>query len=163
MVKTRVNFSPHIVEYCIGKWGTDFHEPVKFPDNSELYFTVYDLLQKRPADHQTDVGNLEIVLPSRRYDDELGFRKNPEVYNYLSERSCRIISKKIERYFWAELHDTLDYEKHTNGIDYIETIHYFMCKYRIESISEDALIKNYYRWRDQVRKKAKRAYRRKNC
>ena len=31
-----------------------------------------------------------------------------------------------------------------------------MRKYGIQAITEDALLKNYYRWRDKVRKKSKR-------
>ena len=97
-----------------------------------------------------DNGNVELVIPERK----LG--KTPETYNYLGIRSCRIISQKIETSFWAELHDLLDENKHQYGIQYIETVAYFMRKYGIQSISEDALLKNYYRWRDKVRKKSRR-------
>ena len=90
------------------------------------------------------------MIPERK----LG--KTPETYNYLGIRSCRIISQKIETSFWAELHDLLDENKHLYGIQYIETVAYFMRKYGIQSISEDALLKNYYRWRDKVRKKSRR-------
>ena len=115
-----------------------------------IYHVIYDLLERRPAVCPPDNGNVELVIPERK----LG--KTPETYNYLGIRSCRIISQKIETSFWAELHDLLDENKHLYGIQYIETVAYFMRKYGIQSISEDALLKNYYRWRDKVRKKSRR-------
>jgi hypothetical protein len=99
-----------------------------------------------------DRGNLEIALPDRR----LG--KSPETYNYLGERSQDLIQRKIENMFFAELHDELDGEKHQEGIPYIVTVWKFICKYGIASITEDALLKDYYRWRQEVRRREKRAY-----
>lgn len=161
MITTKITVEKHLAEYAIGKWGTEFTEPVRFPANSELYITVYDLTQRRPMEVHHDVGNLIIALPSRGDCEDFDFRKNPDVYNFLSNKSCKIINKKIEVKFWAELHELLDYEKHVNGNEYLETIHYFFCKYRIESISEDCVLKNYYRWREKLRKKNKRAYKKK--
>jgi hypothetical protein len=92
-------------------------------------------------------------LPNRREG------KDPEYYNYLSERALRMLEDRIESMFWAELHDLIDYNKHILGIEYSETIYTFMLKYDISSISEDAIIKNYYRWRDKIRhRKKKREY-----
>lgn len=161
MVTTKINIEKHIAEYAIGKWGTEFTEPVRFPQNSDLYITVYDLTKRRPLDIHRDFGNLEIALPSRRESDDFDIRKNPEVYNYISERGAKIINNKIELQLWSELHELLDHEKHVNGIEYIDTVHYFLCKYRIELITEDCILKNYYRWREKLRQKSKRSYKKK--
>jgi hypothetical protein len=161
MTTTKIQVEKHLAEYVIGKFGTDFKQPVRFPANSELYISIYDLSQRRPADAFSDKGNLEIVLPNRGDSPDFEFRKNPEVYNYLSMRSAHIINRKIEVQFWAELHELLDYEKHVNGNEYIESVYYFFRKYRIESITEDCVLKNYYRWREKTRKKSKRAYKKK--
>lgn len=158
MITVKIKVDQHLSEYAIGKWGLDFTEPVRFPQNSDLYITVYDLTQRRPADARVDSGNLEIALPSRRECDDFDIRKNPEVYNYISDRSAKIINNKIELQFWAELHELLDHEKHVNGIKYIDTVNYFFCKYKIESMTEDCAIKNFYRWREKLRQKTKRAY-----
>ena len=56
---------------------------------------------------------------------------------------------------WAEAHDFLDEQKHTYGITYINAIHNFMTMYGIDSITEDAFKKNYYRWRAEIRKRKK--------
>lgn len=161
MVTTKIKVDNHLAEYAIGKWGTDFMEPVRFPANSDLYISIYDLTVRRPINVFHDVGNLEIILPNRGDSPDFEFRKNPEVYNYISERASKILNRKISVQFWAELHELLDYEKHVNGIDHLETTHYFTCKYKIESITEDCIIKNFYRWREKMRKKEKRAYKKK--
>lgn len=150
MITTRIDIKEHLAEYVRGKYNHCDPGPVFLPDREDLYHTLFDLLEKRPISSQLDRGNLELGLPDRRIG------KSPETYNYLGARSCRIISQKIEAQFWAEIHDLIDENKHMYGIQYIETVAYFMRKYGIQSISEDALLKNYYRWRDKVRKKSKR-------
>jgi hypothetical protein len=153
MVSVDISIKKHLEEYVIGKFGDFKNAPVVFPDNLDLYHLLYDLLCKRPSNTPGAVGTLRIALPNRREG------KNPEYYNYLSKRSCRILESRIETMFWAELHDLIDYNKHILGIEYSETIYTFMLKYDISSISEDAIIKNYYRWRDRVRhRKRKREY-----
>lgn len=161
MNTTKIVIKKHLAEYCIGKWGVDFTEPVKFPPKTDLYITIYDLLQKRPANCHHDVGNLEIVLPNRMDGDSDGFRKNPDVYNFLSEKSSLIIQKRIELMFWEELHFMLKQKKHDEDQNYDITVNFFICQYRIESISSDALLKNFYRWRDNSRKRTKRKYKKK--
>lgn len=162
MITTKITIKPHLAEYAFGKFSLCCHESVKFPSSLDIYHTIWDLLQKRPDNCQVDEGNLEIVLPvSKKTEDRDGVYKgkDPVTYNYLSIRSSRIIEKKIEVMMFAELHDALDENKHMFGIEYIETVYAFMKKYMITSISEDALIKNYYRWREiSRRKKIRRKY-----
>lgn len=158
VMTTKITIPAHLREYLIGKY-CDFAEdcPVRFPESSDLYHTIYDLLEKRPASVPVDKGNLEIFLPHRTVG------KSPHTYNYLGRRSQSILVKRIEVKMWAELHDALDTIKHRNGGKYIEGIHLFMSRYGITSLSEDAFLKNYYRWRSKERKKdVKRKYSRKN-
>lgn len=150
MVTTKIEVKQHLAEYILGKYNDCMPGPVFFPDREDLYHVIFDLLEKRPVCCEVDSGNLEIGIPDRR------FGKSPETYNYLGSRSSRIISQKIEVLFWAELHSMIDENKHLYGIQYIETVAYFIRKYGIQAITEDALLKNYYRWRDKVRKKTKR-------
>lgn len=160
MNTTKITIKPHLAEYCIGKWGEEFTEPVAFPSKTDLYIIISDLMQKRPANYFRDVGNLEIVIPNRKLCQE-GFWKNPEYYNYLSEKSCGIIQNRIESIFWEEVHRELTDKKHDEDQNYDISAHYFICKYRIESITSDALIKNHKRWRDCSVKRTKRKYKRK--
>ena len=82
-------------------------------------------------------------------------------FNYLSGRAQKILGDKMRLMMWAELHDLMDENKHINGIQFKESVFMFMRKYAIDSITEDALLKNYQRWRDKQRRKKKRGYSRK--
>jgi len=152
MVTTRIQIKQHLHEYVAGKYNGFSGKPVRFPDNLDIYHTIFNLTEKRPADCQVDTGNLEIVLP-----DRYG-AKHPETYNYLGIRSQKIIERKLEIMFWADFREYIDFEYHNNGTPFIESICFFMHKYGIESITEDALQKNYYRWRKRVRNPKKRVY-----
>lgn len=155
MITTRIQLPEHLREYMSAKCECDSGKAIRIPDKLDLYHYIYDLLEKRPTDHPIDHGNLEIILPERSVG------KRPESYNYLGIRSQRIIAKKIETMMWAEVHDLLDTMKHREGIDYKDAVHLFICKYRIESLTEDAFLKDYYRWRGTVRRREKRKYSRK--
>jgi len=152
MITTKISVRPHLREYILGKYNGFLDKPVRFPDNLDIYHAIFNLTQKRPINHPVDVGNLEIMLPVR-----YGF-KNPETYNYLGIRSQKIIEKKIELMFWAELREYVDFEFQRYGTPYIESIYRFIGMYGIQSITEDAMQKNYYRWRKKVRNPRKRPY-----
>lgn len=152
MITTKIFVEPYVAEYIKGKFYDDEKGAVHFPASSDIYVTIFDLLQKRPVELRPETGNIEFCLPDRREG------KNPEIYNYLSQRSSQIISNKMKVMMWAELHDFMDENKHINGIQFKESVYVFMVRYGIESITEDALIKNYQRWRDKLRRKKKRAY-----
>lgn len=156
MMTTKITVPTHIREYLIGKFCNFQDIPVRFPDSLDIYHVIYDLLEKRPANQPVDRGNLEIFLPVRSTG------KSPDIYNYLGVRSQVLIFRKLDIMLWAELHDFADEQKHRYGINFIISIHKFMNKYGISSLSEDAFLKNYYRWRTKVRSKEKRKYTRKS-
>ncbi|NDW13195.1 hypothetical protein D0T50_09845 [Bacteroides sp. 214] len=147
MITTRIEIPPHLKEYCVGKFNNHAIGAIRFPDNTDIYHLIWDLLERRPKNCPVDKGNLEIVLPHRACG------KSPQTYNYLSIRSQAIIIKKIQVMMWAEFHEFVDANKHLHGLEYIQSVHYFTRKYDITSISEDAFIKNFYRWRELCRKK----------
>lgn len=155
MITTEINITPFLAEYIRGKYNNGAIEPVNIPQTTDLYHVLWDLMAKRPAGYnQVDRGNLSIILPDRRVG------KDPMYYNYLAPAGVKIIQDKIRSMFNAELHSML-LENDQNGheLDNIDVVHQFLCMYCIESISEDALIKNYYRWRENMRKrKARREY-----
>lgn len=155
MITVKTAVEPHIAEYIRGKFYDQEAGAVRFPSGLDIYILIYDLLQKRPVSCPVDTGNLEFALPERR----LG--KDPESYNYLSGRARKILADKMRLMMWAELHDLMDENKHINGIQFKDSVFIFMRKYGIESLTEDAMLKNYQRWRDKQRRKKKRGYRRK--
>lgn len=154
MVTVKINISPYLAEYVRGKFWDDDAAAVKFPAASDIYVTIFDLTTKRPADCPIDHGNLPIALPDRREG------KDPETYNFISQRGARILEEKLRVMMWAEVHEYLDSQKHMAGVGFKDSIYTFLCRYGIQSITEDALFKNYQRWRYKVRRREKRAYNR---
>lgn len=152
MVTTKINVTSYLAEYINSKFNNGADEPLKIPEQHDLYHVVWNLMVKRPEGiNPIDTGNLEIVLPNRRIG------KDPAYYNYLSDRSQRIIERYIKMYFNNELHQMLEEnERIGRELHNIDVIHQFMCMYEIDSITEDALLKNYYRWREIIRQKERR-------
>lgn len=157
MVRIKIAIEPYVAEYIRGKYYDEEAECVIFPPGLDIYIQIYDLLQKRPASASIDTGNLEFGLPDRR-DANRGGGKNPETYNYLSQRSARMLGEKMRLMMWAEVHDFFDENKHAHGIQFKDSAYQFLTKYCIESISDDGLLKNYRRWRDKCRRNMKRGY-----
>jgi len=152
MITTRINVKPHLKEFVIGKFNQFSDKPVRFPDQMDIYHQIFDLMVKRPTYCPVDSGNLEIILPDRKS------YKHPKTYNYLGIRAQRLIEKKIENMFWSEFRDYIEHERNKKGTYYIDITVQFLKKYGISSISEDALIKHYYRWRRKTRNYEKRVY-----
>jgi len=140
MISTRIKIKTHLAEYVKGKYNHCQDGPVTLPHDSDLYIIVWDLMARRPANAPVDTGNLEIALPSRSVG------KKPEYYNYLSPRAAMIIEKYIEELLFAEIHHRMRQNKR-KGINYLDTVYFFMSEYGITGISEDAFIKDYYRYR----------------
>ena len=157
MITVKINIDDAVAEYVRGKYFDPEVSAVRFPPSSDIYIKIYDLLAKRPASQPVDTGNLEIALPDRREANYAG-GKDPKSYNYISQRGAGILADRLRMLMWAELHEFMDEEKHHNGVQYKDSVYIFMKKYGIESISEDALLKNYQRWRDRVRRRLKRGY-----
>lgn len=159
----------HIAEYCRGKYS-DGSTPVRFPHKTEVYHTIWNLLEKRPVSASPDEGNLEIFLPCSKMKaldtslpaDEAAryFVKDPSVYNYLTLRSASIIEKKIESFMFAEMHLLLLSNRQLYGVNYIDTVYEFMLRYQIDSVTPDMYIKDFYRWRNRLhRRNVRRNYR----
>ena len=159
MITVRIRVEPYVAEYIRGRYFDPDLGAVRLPPSSDIYITIYNLLSRRPVDHPVDTGNLEFALPDRR-EANLAGGKDPKTYNYLSNRAASILGARFKLLMWAELHEFMDEEKHLNGVQYKESAFMFLHRYAIESISEDALLKNYQRWRDRMRRRQKRGYNR---
>ena len=158
MVKTKVQVDEFLAQWARGKWWDDKEEAVRFPPGSDIYHLLYDLLRRRPEGvGPTDQGNLVICLPDRREGDTTN-GKRPEVYNYVSRRGSEILCRRMRTMFWAECHELMDENKHIRGIDSQDTAYMIICQYDITAITDDAIKKNYQRWRDKMRRRHKRGY-----
>lgn len=158
MIKVKIAVPAPVAEYIRGKYYDADEGAVRFPPGSDIYVSIYDLSERRPLSCPVDTGNLEFCLPDRREANMAG-GKSPETYNYFSAESQRKLGRKMYIMMLAELHDLMDENKHIHGIQFKDTVYYFVRRYCIESIQEDALLKNYQRWRyKQGRRKTKREY-----
>lgn len=157
MITTKIQVEPYIAEYIIGKYYSPDDGAVHFPPSLDIYVTIYDLMARRPASAGADTGNLCFCLPDRREANKK-CGKSPENYNYFSEKAVKILEKRMRVMLWAELHDFMDENKHLRGVRFIDSVFIFMHRYDITSISEDAMLKNYQRWRDSLRRSKKRSY-----
>ena len=60
MITTKIEVPQHLKEYLIGKFCNLQDSPIRFPDKTDIYHFIYDLLERRPANIFKDHGNLTI-------------------------------------------------------------------------------------------------------
>ena len=79
MITTRIQIESYLAEYVRGKYYDETVGTVRFPSSSDIYVTVYDLMEKRPVNCPADRGNLEFMLRSeeRRVGKECRSRWSP--------------------------------------------------------------------------------------
>ncbi len=155
MITVKINVPPHIAEYARGKFGDPATGVVRFPAGLDIYVALYDLMAKRPLSGPIDTGNLELCLPDRRDANQAG-GKSPEQYNWFSAESQKHIARKLRVMMLAELHEEIDANKHLRGIRFKDSIYFFMARYAIDSLTEDAFLKDYQRWRYKTARRARR-------
>lgn len=145
MITIAIHIKPHLEEYLRAKYPSGTPNVVHLPDTADLYHLLYDLMAIRPSSAPIEEGTLRIKLPHRHAG------KNPIYYNYLSQEAVKQLSKKVEALFWADAHFWIDSQKHIEGKNCTDAIYEWMDRYDITAISEDAIRKNYYRWRCRTR------------
>lgn len=150
MITTSMNIKPHLAEYAKVIFEDPGKDYIRIPHQHDLYHTLVDEMRKRPINVPIRKGNLEIALPVQSRG------KCPLTYNYIPIRSEAKIQRKIECMFWAHAHDFVDELHHIHGEQIKTAVYMFMDKYNIRSISEDAIIKNRYRWKCAMRNKRKK-------
>ena len=147
-----IKIEPYLAEYVIGKYGTEHkHGTVKIPHTTDLYHCIWENMSRRHSNQPEVVaGNLRILLP---------VRKDPAYYNYLSVAAAKEIETQIRRMFNFELHRVLlENEEFGRQRRNLDVIYDFIHTYQLKSISSDALLKNYYRFRNRLRPKKVRKY-----
>ena len=143
MFSFRFDIRPYLAEYCSIKYSWPHRSACKIPPSSELHYLFRDLLTRRPGNAGREQGNIEFILPNSAYG------KRTVTCNYLSGRSRQKIEQYIYVMFWAEFHRFCEYQMHVVGESLLMSVLLFKSKYRIESLSQEAFIKNYQRWRDR--------------
>ncbi|WP_454897744.1 hypothetical protein [Alloprevotella tannerae] len=157
-----IRIEPYLAEYISEKYEIDtVTGGLKIPCSSDLYFCVWEQMSRQRS-NQPDLtdGNLRIHLPFRKAIQG-GPYKNPVYHNYLSTAAIKEIEGQIRRMFNFELHRVLlENEEFGRQRKNLDVIYEFIQTYRLKSISADALLKNFYRFRNRLRPKKIRHYRR---
>ena len=159
-----VRIEPYLAEYIQKKLEIE-HETggVKIPYTTDLYYVVWNLMAKPDANSvgQEDC-NLTIYLPSRRSCMDGHPGKDPAYYNYLSQRAAKKIEEHIRLLFNFEFHRIMmeneELGRPKRNQDVVEE---FIRTYHLKSISSDALLKNFYRYRQRLCPKIPRKYQKK--
>ncbi|PTL32396.1 hypothetical protein C7120_13090 [Prevotella sp. oral taxon 376] len=155
-----IRIEPYLAEYVIGKYGVEEKNgAIKIPYNSDLYHCVWENMSNQRSNQTEPLdGNLRILLPCRKTGNGVPW-KDPAYYNYLSAAASKEIESQIRRMFNFELHRVLlENEEFGRKRRNLDVIYDFIRAYQLESISSDALLKNYYRFRNRLRPKKIRKY-----
>lgn len=156
-----IKIEPYLAEYVSAKYGTDpMTGGVKIPPITDLYFCVWEhMSRQRSNQSEPEDGNLRISLPCRKTRVDGQAWKDPAYFNFLSLNAAKEIGGCIRRMFNFELHRVLlENEEFGKARRNLDVIRDFISLYRLRSISEDALLKNYYRYRNRLRPKKTRKY-----
>ena len=155
-----IKIEPYLAEYIIGKYGIQKNAVVNIPYNTDLYHCIWENMSRQRANQSVpEDGNLRILLPCRKPGDGVAW-KDPAYYNYLSVPASKEIEYQIRRMFNFELHRVLlENEEFGRQRRNLDVIYDFIRTYQLKSISSDALLKNYYRFRNRLRPKKTRQYR----
>ena len=54
MITTRIQIESYLAEYVRGKYYDETVGTVRFPSSSDIYVTIYDLMEKRPVNCLAD-------------------------------------------------------------------------------------------------------------
>lgn len=146
MYSIQLNVKPFIAEYIAHKYRDRNESAIVIPSNTEIYCMLLDLLRPRPEVCPLIRGNLEITLPHK------GYGKRVEKYNYLSLRSQQKIENYMTTMMWADFHRHMDFLVHQRCCTKIKAVEIFIAQFGITTLSEDAFVKNYYRYENGLLK-----------
>lgn len=156
-----IHIEPYLAEYISKKMEI---EPktggIKIPYTDDLFHLVWRLMSK--PDGRCNVmanDNLKIYLPSRRASEDGLLGKNPVYYNYLSRESAKKLEAYIRLMFNFEFHRLMmENEELGRPRRNQDVVDDFIKAYQLKSITPDALLKNFYRFRQRVFPKKTRKY-----
>ena len=156
-----IKIEPYLAEYISKKFKIDEKTGgIKIPYTTDLYHVVWNLMAK--PDGQSRVpedANLKIYLPCRRSLMDGIPGKDPAYFNYLSQAAAKKVEASIRLMFNFEFHRMLmENEEFGRPRKNQDVVADFIKKYQLKSISMDALLKNFYRFKNQLYPKKARKY-----
>lgn len=139
---------PFLAEYLYARYAANREdEALHLPPHSYLGRSLHELLGPRPYNASLrETGNLCLRLTTPHRGPSL------TTYNYLTQENRRTFERRILHLLHAELFDRMLTDRSRKGISYIESVRQFLLKYQIDSISEEGLMKAFYRWKIGISK-----------
>lgn len=156
-----IRIEPYLAEYISEKYEKDEKTgSVKIPYTTDLYYVVWNLMARpQGGDAIDECSNLRIFLPHRRHGQDEVPGKDPAYFNYLSQSAAKKIEAAIRLMFNFEFHRVMmENEEFGRPRRNQDVVADFIQSYRLKSISPDALLKNFYRYRNRICPKKKRKY-----
>ena len=156
-----IDIEPYLAEYAKKRFVLNRNNGgVVIPSSYDLYHCVWTHMSRPPHDYdRSKTGNLKISLPCRRANLDEGPWKDPAYFNYLSSSAAHAIEVCLRRMFNFEFHNLMsENEEQGRPRRQIEVVEDFIRKYDLLSISSDALIKNWQRYRSRLHPKRPRRY-----
>ena len=156
---TLISVPPHLAEYAKNSFASGRGDgSVVFPSHSTLHHALVDGMRRPLPGEPAATGNLLVVLPWSRLADE-GPVKNPFYYCRVShEAACRIAIALRHRFNYEFLTLMMDNELHGRPETHLRLIRRFLRSHGIRSLSEDALVKKFRRYRMLVCPRRVRKY-----
>ena len=145
----RIHIKPLLAEYLYGHYAGSIESgALHLPAGSYLYHSLQELLSRRPIGTPLrETGNLCLLLTAPHRG------KNPATYNYLTQESIRLFEQRTLNQLQMELFDRMIHDRRQWGVPYIESVRCFIERYHIESISEEGLMKAFWRWKNKMKQK----------
>lgn len=139
----RIHIKPLLAEYLYGRYADPSKaDTIHLPAGSYLDNTLQEILTLRPANAPLrETGNLCLRLTARHRG------KNPSRFNYLTQEGIHLLEERTLNQLHIELFDRMMADRRRLGVPYIESVRCFIERYDIRSISEDGLMKAFWRWR----------------
>ena len=117
-----------------------------------MYYTIRFQLKPFLAEylygHFANVTDKDVIhLPPRSY-------LSNSLHELLGKRPCNAPAREAGNLclFHAELFDCMLTARRQQGISYAESVRCFIERYHIESISEEGLLKAFWRWRKEAQR-----------
>ena len=153
MQTIRLAIKPYLAEYLIKTYPSGEPGIVKVPPTLNLYEVILSNmhgLKKEKAD--MDRWNVEIMLPNPSQSSSR--RLTCKRYGVSGQGSIRI-SRSIYALYWSDCHSYLEHRINVHGDTIIDAIYGFLDSRGLTLSTEEAIRRNYQRWRMRRKSHAK--------
>ena len=143
MQTVKLTLKPYLAEYLQKRYPATEPGLVKLPPSSHLYYLVLASLRTRPKGAEED-GNVELMLPN---PSPYSGKRRPYRINYLAPYAKDRIASVVYAAYWEECHRYMERRIHVHGDTIIGAASSFISVHGLTLSNEDAILKNYQRWR----------------